>query len=50
VERVMREAVAGRSQTEIAAGLNADGHRTARGKRWNQPQISQLIGDPSGSA
>jgi site-specific DNA recombinase len=46
VERIMREAVAGRSQTEIAAGLNADGHTTARGKRWNQPQISQLIDDP----
>lgn len=46
VERVLREAVAGRSQTEIAAGLNADGHRTARGKPWNQPQISQLLADP----
>jgi DNA invertase Pin-like site-specific DNA recombinase len=46
VERTMREAVAGRSQTEIAAGLNADGHRTTRGKRWNQPQISQLLADP----
>lgn len=46
VERVLREAVAGRSQTEIAVGLNADGHRTARGKRWNQPQISQLLADP----
>lgn len=46
VERIMREAVAGRSQTEIAAGLNADGHTTARGKRWNQPQISQLLADP----
>jgi site-specific DNA recombinase len=46
VERVMREAVAGRSQTEIAKALNADGQRTARGKRWNQPQISQLLADP----
>jgi site-specific DNA recombinase len=46
VERILREAVAGRSQTEIAAGLNADGLQTARGKRWNQPQISQLLGDP----
>jgi site-specific DNA recombinase len=46
VERILREAIAGRSQTEIAVGLNADGHRTARGKAWNQPQISQLISDP----
>jgi site-specific DNA recombinase len=46
VERILREAVAGRSQTEIAAGLNADGHHTARGKPWNQPQISQLLADP----
>lgn len=46
VERILKEAVAGRSQTEVAAGLNADGHRTARGKRWNQPQISQLLADP----
>src|SRR5581483_8324488 len=46
VERILREAVAGRSQAEIAAGLNADGHLTARGKRWNQPQISQLVADP----
>jgi len=46
VERIMREAVGGRSQTEIAAGLNADGYTTARGRRWNQPQISQLLGDP----
>lgn len=45
-ERILREAVAGRSQTEIAAGLNADGHRTSRGNRWNQPQIGQLIRDP----
>jgi site-specific DNA recombinase len=45
-ERILREAVAGRSQTEIALGLNADGHRTARGKRWNQPQIGQLMHDP----
>jgi site-specific DNA recombinase len=46
VERILREAVAGRSQMEIAVGLNADGHRTARGKPWNQTQISQLMGDP----
>jgi site-specific DNA recombinase len=46
VERVLREACAGRSQTQIAAALNADGHRTARGRRWNQPQISQLLADP----
>jgi site-specific DNA recombinase len=46
VERILREAVAGRSQTEIAAGLNADGHRTARDKSWNQTQISQLLSDP----
>jgi hypothetical protein len=46
VERILREACAGRSQTEIAAGLNADGYRTARGKPWNQPRISQLLADP----
>jgi site-specific DNA recombinase len=46
VERILREVIAGRSQTEIAVGLNADGHKTARGKRWNQPQISQLLADP----
>jgi Recombinase/Recombinase zinc beta ribbon domain/Resolvase, N terminal domain len=46
VERILREAVAGRSQSEIAAGLNADGHKTARGKAWNQSQVSQLVGDP----
>jgi site-specific DNA recombinase len=44
-ERIFREAVAGRSQTEIAAGLNADGHRTARGARWNQPRIGQVMRD-----
>lgn len=45
VERVLREAVAGRSQTEIAAGLNADGHTTARSKPWNQTRISQMLAD-----
>jgi DNA invertase Pin-like site-specific DNA recombinase len=45
VERILREAVAGRSQTEIAAGLNADGYRTARGKPWQQTQISQVMAD-----
>jgi site-specific DNA recombinase len=46
VERVLREAVAGHSQTEIAFDLNADGHRTATGKRWNQTRISQMLANP----
>jgi DNA invertase Pin-like site-specific DNA recombinase len=46
VERIMREAVAGRSQTEIAADLNRDGYRTAQGKEWGQTRISQMLANP----
>lgn len=46
VQRVFREFVSGKTQTRIAAGLNADGYRTTRGRPWNQSQISQLIRDP----
>ena len=46
VERMLREAVAGRSQTEIAASLNADGLRTATGRPWNQTRISQMLANP----
>ncbi|MEN3342700.1 MAG: hypothetical protein V7644_2104 [Actinomycetota bacterium] len=46
VQRVVREYVGGATQTQIAVGLNRDGLKTARGKAWNQPQVSQLIRDP----
>lgn len=46
VERMHRDRVAGRSQTEIAAGLNRDGFTTSRGKAWRQTQVSQVLHDP----
>jgi site-specific DNA recombinase len=45
-ERIVREVGDGRSQAEVARGLNADGLRTAQGRPWNQSQISQLVRDP----
>lgn len=46
VRRMMEEYVHGRTQREIARRLNVDGHRTARGKLWNQSQVSHLMRDP----
>jgi DNA invertase Pin-like site-specific DNA recombinase len=40
IERIFREYLDGLPQSEIARGLNADGVRTVRGKRWNQSQVS----------
>jgi site-specific DNA recombinase len=46
VERIFREFVSGKTQTRIAADLNADGCRTAQGKRWVQSQVSHRLRDP----
>lgn len=46
VRRIFEEYVAGTTQTQIAVGLNRDGFTTARGCRWNQSQVSQVIRDP----
>jgi site-specific DNA recombinase len=40
LRRMFEEYLDGRTQAEIARGLNADGITTVRGKRWNQSQVS----------
>lgn len=45
-ERIFREFVACPNQTQIAVRLNADGLRTAEGKRWTQSQISGQLHNP----
>lgn len=44
--RIFSEVAAGRSQREIAVGLNADGISTARGRGWSQTRISQMLDNP----
>jgi DNA invertase Pin-like site-specific DNA recombinase len=44
--RMAAEFIAGKSQSRIAANLNADGITTVKGKRWNQPQVSAHLHKP----
>lgn len=43
VRRVFDEIEAGRSQTQVARGLNADGITTVTGKSWSQSQVQQML-------
>jgi DNA invertase Pin-like site-specific DNA recombinase len=47
VRRIYRECVEGKSLRQIAAGLNADGILTGRGKTWGPRQISRLLAHPT---
>jgi site-specific DNA recombinase len=43
VEKMMKLALSGMSQTAIALELNRRGHRTAKGHRWSQPRVGQML-------
>lgn len=46
VRRVFAEFAAGSGCRAIARGLNDDGHRTAKGNRWTEARVRQMLRNP----
>lgn len=47
IMRIYREAASGRSQREIARGLNDDRIPTQQGAQWEQASVGRMLADPT---